>query len=146
MNFKKLYVLPIALTMASAAAQGPSNATAGIDLLQMDTKTKPSDDFFRFVNGSWYDNTEIPADRTRYGSFDELIENTNREVHAIITKAASDPALKSNTDQGKAVNLYRSIMDTVSRNRNGIKPLQPYLAKINAVKNVADLQRLMTEM
>ncbi len=145
-EFKKLYVIPVALAFASAAAQGPSKATAGIDPVHMDLNTKPSHDFFRFVNGAWYDKTEIPSDKTRWGSFDELRESTNRDVFDIINKAASNPAYKSNTDQGKAVNLYKSIMDTVSRNKHGVKPLKPYLDKIDAIKNIGDLQRLMVEM
>ena len=40
----------------------------GINTEHMDVSVKPNDDFFRYVNGTWLDNTEIPADRTRWGS------------------------------------------------------------------------------
>ena len=43
---------------------------SGINLDLMDKSVKPGDDFFRYVNGTWFDKTEIPADRTRWGSFD----------------------------------------------------------------------------
>jgi len=119
---------------------------SGIDLSLMDKSVKPSDDFFRFVNGTWLDNTEIPADRTRWGSFDELRQKTDIDALRILDEAAKDPKYTSATDQGKAVNLYKTIMDTIARNKAGIAPLKPYLAKINAVKNVADLQKLMIEM
>ena len=46
----------------------------GIVVENMDTSVRPNDDFFRYVNGSWLDKTEIPADRTSWGSFHELIE------------------------------------------------------------------------
>jgi putative endopeptidase len=111
----------------------------------MDRKVDPADDFFRFVNGTWHDKTEIPSDRTRWGSFDELRQNTDRDALAILKEAAENPSYISSTDQGKAVNLYRSVMDTVARNKNGIGPLKPYLKKINAVKNVKDLQALLIE-
>ena len=65
---------------------------------------------------------------------------------AILKEAAKDPKYKSNTDQGKAVNLFKTILDTVGRNKMGIAPLKPYLTKINAVKNITDLQKLMMEM
>ncbi|HRG19158.1 MAG TPA: M13 family metallopeptidase, partial [Flavobacterium lutivivi] len=90
--------------------------------------------------------TEIPADRTRWGSFDELRKNTDNDVLAILEEAAKSNKYKSDTDQGKAINLYKSIMDTVARNKAGINPIKPYLAKINAVKNISDLQKLMIEM
>ncbi|MFN3967293.1 M13 family metallopeptidase [Flavobacterium sp.] len=118
----------------------------GINLFLMDKSVRPNDDFFNFVNGTWVKNTEIPADRTRWGSFDELRQKTDTDALAILNEAAKNPAYKSNTDQGKAINLYKSIMDTVARNKAGIDPLKPYLAKINAVKNIADLQKLMIEM
>src|SRR5690606_1230488 len=113
-----------ALVLATTAANGQSNGRAqethGINLSYMDKKVRPNDDFFRYVNGSWLDRTEIPSNKTRWGSFDELRENTNHDALAILKEAAADKSLKSNTDQGKAANLYKTIMDTVARNKAGI--------------------------
>ena len=140
---KALFVTLVALSTAPIIAQ---EKKPGIDLSLMDKSVRPNDDFFNFVNGTWVKNTEIPADRTRWGSFDELRQKTDIDALNILEEAAKNPAYKSNTDQGKAINLYRSIMDTVARNKAGIKPLKPYLDKINKVKSVADLQKLMLEM
>jgi putative endopeptidase len=139
------------LILASAIVLGLTQAEAqkkthGIDITLMDLDVKPSQDFFKFVNGTWLKKTEIPADRTRWGSFDELRKNTDNDVLAILEEAAKSNKYKSDTDQGKAINLYKSIMDTVARNKAGINPIKPYLAKINAVKNIGDLQKLMIEM
>jgi len=139
------------LILASAIVLGLTQAEAqkkthGIDITLMDMDVKPSQDFFKFVNGTWLKKTEIPADRTRWGSFDELRKNTDNDVLAILEEAAKSNKYKSDTDQGKAINLYKSIMDTVARNKAGINPIKPYLAKINAVKNISDLQKLMIEM
>lgn len=117
----------------------------GLNLDLMDKSVRPNDNFFEFVNGTWLKNTEIPADKTRWGSFDELRQNTDKDALAILNDAAKNPNYKSDTDQGKAVNMYRSVMDTVARNKQGINPIKPYLAKINAVKNIQDLQKLMME-
>jgi putative endopeptidase len=124
----------------------PEQKVPGISLSNMDTSIKPNDDFYRFVNGSWLDNTEIPADKTRWGSFDELRQKTDIDALEILKKAAKNPKYIGVTDQGKAVNLFKTIMDTVGRNKNGLTPLKPYLAKINAVKNVNDLQAFLIEM
>jgi len=72
-----------------------------------------------------------------------LRQNTDKDALAILKEAAKDPKYKSTTDQGKAINMYKAAMDTVARNKQGIAPLKPYLAKINAVKNINDLQKLM---
>lgn len=122
------------------------NESRGINLNFMDKSVKPSDNFFRYVNGTWLDQTDIPADRTRWGSFDELREKTDKDMMLILKEALNNPTYTAETDQGKALNLYRTIMDTVTRNKQGIKPLKPYLEKINAVKNVADLKKLLIEM
>ena len=145
LNRALLYVI-LALIGFSANAQKETAAkTPGINVPFMDKSVKPSDDFFKFVNGTWLKNTEIPADKTRWGSFDELRQNTDKDALAILKEATKNPKYKSNTDQGKAIIMYKAAMDTLARNKQGIAPLAPYLAKINAVKNVKDLQKLMME-
>ncbi len=136
----------LAFALLAAANVGAQQKEPGINLEHMDRTVKPSQDFFRFVNGTWVDKTDIPADRTRWGSFDELRQKTDRDALEILADASKDKKYGPTTDQGKAVNLYKSIMDTVARNKKGIAPIKPYLDKINAVKNVADLQKLMIEM
>jgi len=117
----------------------------GLNLDLMDKSVRPNDDFFKFVNGTWLKNTEIPADKTRWGSFDELRQNTDKDALAILKDAAKNPKYKSSTDQGKAINMYKAAMDTLARNKQGIAPIKVDLAKIDAVKNIKDLQKLMME-
>jgi predicted metalloendopeptidase len=119
--------------------------TPGINTSLMDKSVSPKDDFFKFVNGTWLKNTDIPADKTRWGSFDELRQRTDKDALAILKEAAKNPKYASNTDQGKAISMYKAAMDTVARNKQGITPIKPYLAKIDAVKSIKDLQKLMIE-
>jgi putative endopeptidase len=139
-------IISVLIASAGITQMNAQQKTPGINLDLMDKSVKPSENFFQFVNGTWLKNTEIPADKTRWGSFDELRQKTDVDALAILKEAAINPKYKSNTDQGKAVNMFNSIMDTVARNKQGITPLKPYLAKINAVKNGADLQKLLIEM
>ncbi len=143
-NTKKIFLASILLSATLSNAQ--KKPEPGINTNFMDKTIKPSDDFFKFVNGTWLKNTEIPKDRVRWGSFDELRKKTDVDVMAIIKDASKNAKYKSNTDQGKAVNLFKTILDTIGRNKSGINPLKPYLAKINAVKNVSDLQNIMMEL
>lgn len=137
-------MLAILATSGYMSLQAQRNP--GINLEYMDISVKPGDDFFRYVNGRWYDQTEIPADRTRWGSFDELRKKTDEDMMKILKDALNNTAYTDDSDQGKALNLYRSVMDTLTRNRQGITPLQPYLKKIDRVKNISDLQNLLIEM
>ncbi len=134
------------LCCVTIEAQNAKPKEPGINLSNMDTKVSPGQDFFRYVNGTWLDKTEIPSDRNSWGSFNELRQKTDNDALAILKEASKDPKYKSNTDQGKAIALFNTIMDTVGRNKNGIKPLQPYLKKIDAIKNVTDLQNFFIEM
>ncbi|WP_417443078.1 M13 family metallopeptidase [Joostella sp.] len=118
----------------------------GINLEYMDTTSSPKDDFFRFVNGKWLDETEIPDDKTTWGSFNELRVNTDDDALAILNSAKDNSELDQNSDQAKAVRMFESIMDTVSREEQGVAPLKPYLEKIEAIKNKEDLQAYFIEM
>ncbi len=126
--------------------------TPGINLDYMDNTVKPTEDFFKYVNGKWLESTEIPADRTRWGSFDELRQKTDEDALAILKSAMSDNKdfetieVLPGSDQEKAVQLFQTIMDSVSRNEQGIKPLEPYLEKIDAIKDINDLQSFLIEM
>ena len=106
-----LSVTAMILTAISANAQEKS-PHPGIEIQYMDLSVRPNDDFFKFVNGKWVKETEIPADRTRWGSFDELRQRTDEDALAILKKAVSDKKLDPKSDQAKAVNLYRSITAT----------------------------------
>ncbi|MFO8146812.1 MAG: M13 family metallopeptidase N-terminal domain-containing protein, partial [Gillisia sp.] len=121
-------------------------AARGINLAFMDTTASPKEDFFRYVNGVWVDSTEIPDEYTTWGSFNELRKNTDAAALSLLEKASNNDELDASSDQAKAVYLYKSIMDTVSRNEKGVAPLKDYLAKIEAIGNKEDLQAYLTEM
>jgi endothelin-converting enzyme/putative endopeptidase len=142
-----LLVLPALIIFVETNAQTVAPIKEpGINVSFFDNTVKPVDNFFRFVNGTWLDKTEIPSDRTSWGSFNELLKKTDKDALAILKEASKNPIYKSNTDQGKAINLFNSILDTVARDKKDISPLLPYLAKIDKVKNVQDLQKLLIEM
>jgi putative endopeptidase len=160
-NFKKItFLSAIAIIGLVACKNEPKEETAivveetipGINLDFMDDTTKPNDDFFRYVNGKWLDTNEIPDDRSTWGSFNELRKKTDADALSILEAAMSDNKdiekiqILPGSDQEKAVQYYQTIMDTVGRNKLGIDPIKPYLAKIDAINNIDDLQNYMIEM
>jgi len=144
---KRLLFLPMTLLLFSTAsnAQTVDRTGHGIQLEYMDQSVKPGDDFFRYVNGSWFDKAEIPDDRNRWGSFDELRQNTDQDVLAILKNAAENKELDPNSDQMKAVNVFETYLDLETRNKLGIQPIQSTLNQINAVKNTNDIIELLKE-
>ncbi len=145
---KKFMFLPVTLLMIATStvqAQTPSAESHGINLEYMDKNVKPGDDFFRYVNGEWFDKTEIPADRTRWGSFDELRQNTDIDALTILKEAVNNKKLDPNSDQMKAVNVFKTYLDLDTRNKLGIKPIQSTLDQINKIKNANDIVALLKE-
>lgn len=125
---------------------------AGIDVKYMDTTVSPNEDFYRYANGAWMDSTEIPSDRSTWGSFNELAKRTDDDALNILKMAMSTEKdmntinIAPGSDQEKAVKLYQTIMDTISRNQQGVEPLKPILAKIDSIKDVKGLQAYLIEM
>ena len=141
------FAIPILFSFNISQAQDAAlNEIPGINTTNMDKLVTPNNDFYRFVNGAWLDKTVIPADKTSWGSGEELYEKTNKNVMVILKDATKNPKYKSNTDQGKAINLFNAVMDTVARNKQGMTPIKTLLAKIDAIKNIQDLQKVMIEM
>ncbi|GHA23401.1 endothelin-converting protein [Salinimicrobium marinum] len=150
---KRIKSVLLSSVLASAALTGCAGdkeaevaEQRGINLSYMDTTVSPREDFFRYVNGKWLDSTEIPGDKTTWGSFNELREKTDADALALLERASANENLDPNSDQAKAVYLYQTIMDTVTRNKQGIDPVKPYLEKIEAIQNKEDLQEYLTEM
>lgn len=117
----------------------------GIDLHYMDTTVSPKQDFYHFVNGTWMKETEIPGDRSSWGSFMALRKTTDDNVLEMLNEAMEDNHFKEGTDQSKAILLYESQLDTAARNENGIKPIEPALEKINEITDLKTLQTILSE-
>lgn len=118
----------------------------GINLDYMDTSVSPAEDFFRYVNGKWLDQTEIPADRERWGSFDELRKKTDAQTLDVVKTAAASGKYPADSDQGKAAIFFAVAQDTNALNKLGITPLQPWLNKINAIQTYADVVAYQQEV
>src|SRR5690606_39711917 len=79
------------------------------------------------------------------GSFDELRQNNDRDALAILEEAANNSKLDPESDQMKAVNVFKTYLDLDARNKLGITPIQSTLDQINQVKNVNDIIALLKE-
>lgn len=144
-----------AVAFVSCKKDDKADKVAGIVLENMDTSVKPTDDFFRHVNGTWLDNTKIPDDQISWGGFNQLRKKTDADVLEILNVAIEErdfPKIKDaqgneiDSDQEKAVNYYETIMDTVARNKQGKAPVMPYLSKIDEIVTKDDVETYLTNM
>jgi predicted metalloendopeptidase len=143
-------ILVVALSIFSCnTAQKEATETVqeniGLNLTLMDTTIKPQDDFYNYVNGQWMKTAAIPADRSRWGSFDELRKNTDVNTLQILDEAIKSDKYKAGTDQRKAIDYFASILDTVSRAKEDIAPVKPYLDEIDKIDSKQGVLDFMTK-
>ncbi len=131
---KTLILAGVMLATGIASAQ----ENPAINQAHMDKTVRPQDDFYQFVNGNWMKTVEIPSDRARWGSFDELREMTDASTLKLLQNAL-EKDFEKGTDGQKIADLYRSYVDMEARNHHGIEPVKQQLADIQAVKNLNDL-------
>ncbi|GAB3067860.1 M13 family metallopeptidase [Intrasporangium mesophilum] len=106
---------------------------SGINLEAFDRSTRPQDDLFRFVNGTWLDTTEIPDDRARFGTFDILREQSTSRVRDLIEEAAAAQDSPAGSPARQVGDLYASFMDTARIEDLGLTPLEPLLSEVATV-------------
>ena len=120
------------------------NPENGLDLSTFDKSVRPQDDFYNYVNGSWMKTAKIPADKSTWGSFNKLAEDTDNNSMTILNSLLSDKFAEGS--EGKKIqDLYATYMNMDKRNADGIAPIKSDLAKIDAIKSVADLQNYLIE-
>ena len=125
----------------SAPASTSAPPATGIDTAGMDRAVLPGNDFFHYANGTWLKATEIPADRSAYGTGAILSELTAKRTADLVAEAASKAAAGS--DAKKIGDYYASFMDEAAIDAKGLTGLQPTLDRIAAIKDGAALSRAL---
>ncbi|WP_294304408.1 M13 family metallopeptidase [uncultured Chryseobacterium sp.] len=137
--------LTLSLLLLGGLCSQAVNAQAtdkGLDLSLMDKSVRPQDDFYNFVSGTWMKTAKIPSDKPTWGSFNKLADDTDNNSMTILNSLLKDK-FADGTEGKKIQDLYASYMDMAKRNADGIKPIQANLNKIDAIKNVNDLQNYL---
>lgn len=145
------FILPMTSVQASAPTAGIStHLNAGLDHQAMDLSVRPQDDFYQYVNGTWLKNVEIPSDKSRWGSFDQLHENSIAQLRGIVEALSRNPKhVDDDSEAKKIATLYADFMDEEAIDKSGSKPVKKYLHEIDGLKNkpkiatlTADFERL----
>ena len=146
---KKNYVAVATLAFAmltSCAGQTEAKSTSGIDLANMDTTVSAGTDFFRYACGGWNDAHPLTAEYSRYGTFDELFENSQKQLRELIEGLAAQKNNQAGSAAQKIGDLYNMAMDSVTLNKQGAEPVKAMLDKIAGMKDKSEIVPMMTEM
>jgi predicted metalloendopeptidase len=123
----------------TVSATSEQNANSGLFLDNFDKSVRPQDDLYRFVSGTWLKNTEIPSDRSNYGTFTALADQAQKDLRAIIEESAAAENLEKGSNEQKVGDLYNSVLDTETLNKLGVAPLTPYFEEIAGISNKDEL-------
>ena len=146
---KKNYVAVATLAFAmltSCAGQKEAKSTSGINLANMDTTVSAGTDFFRYACGGWNDAHPLTAEYSRYGTFDELFENSQKQLRELIEGLAAQKNNQAGSAAQKIGDLYNMAMDSVTLNKQGAEPVKAMLDKIAGLKDKSEIVPMMTEM
>ena len=110
----------------------------------LDTTIHPSDDFFEYANGGWIKKNPIPNEQSSWGIGNLVFEENLRRTREISEEAAKSGAAKGSNEQ-KIGDFWSSGMDSVKIENDGLKHLQPYLDKVNAITDIKSLLATVSE-
>ena len=136
---------------AAAPATAPAPAPAptpksGIDVQYIDASVRAQDDFYHHVNGKWLATTEIPADKSKYGTGSIVFDSIQEKLHGLVDDAAAGKVADSHADTRKIGDLYASFLDEATLETLDIKPLADRFARIDAIKDAKEIPALIAEL
>ena len=137
---------PTQTAQQPVAAEVAAPLVSGIDQQYFDPAVKFSEDFFLAVNGKWLADTPIPADKSSYGSFNVLRDNSQQAVKDIIDDVSARTDLVPGSDEQKLGDLFKSYMDEAKVESLGLTPLQPQLDAVKALKDKEGLPALFASL
>ena len=126
---------------AAAPVPTPAPLVSGLDLAGFDRSVLPQDDLYRFVGGAWLARTEIPPDRSNWGTGSIVVERTNARVRDLIVAASQQPNRAPGSDAQKAGDYYVAYMDAERAESLGLGPLRSELSRIDAIATPRDVAR-----
>ena len=116
--------------------------TSGFNPSEFSETVRAQDDFFDYVNGPWVENTEMPADKARWGTFDALREQSNKDIRVLVEEVSATENVQNGTPTQKIRDFYNSYMDVEKSNTLGAETIRLELDEIAAANSLDDIYRL----
>ncbi|MDG6474897.1 M13 family metallopeptidase, partial [Glaesserella parasuis] len=132
-----LIALALGLTACTTKTY-QSTLTEGVD-----NGVSPQQDFYRYVNGKWVDTTQIPSDRTSWGTLAELNELNEKRSVELLQAVISNPNFANDEKAQRLKALYQSYTDLTAREKLGLSPIQADLSRIERIKTFAELEQYL---
>ena len=141
---KKSLILIVMLALTGAWNNLDAPKKHFVDVPGLDYSVKPGDNFFRFVNGRWYDTVKIADDQTGIGSY-SFLNIPQKELLQHILDSVSASTHPLGTIDQKVGDFYASGMDLNTINQRGYEPVLPILKRINAISDLPAMLKFVAE-
>ncbi|SFD82156.1 M13 family metallopeptidase [Massilia yuzhufengensis] len=128
---------------ATAAPAAAAGSTSGIEIAAMDRNVRAQDDFFRYTQGTWMKDVDIPSDRSSWGAFNIAQDRVEQQIRTIVEGAAAQKNAAAGSDAQKMGDFYTSYVDQARRDALGLAPLKGELARVAALKDKRAMASLM---
>ena len=128
----------------AAASVTAAKAQSGIAVEYVDPSVRVQDDLFTHMNGKWLATTEIPADKSSWGTFAKLRDDIQPQLRSIIESAANTPNKAAGSDAQRIGDFYASFMDEAKLEQLGLTPLSAELAKVAALSDKKQIPELIS--
>lgn len=138
---KMKQILPVLMFAAAPTCGAMAQNKSGLVLADLDKTVSPATDFYQFATGGWQKSHPLPAAYSRYGSFDMLQENVNKQINTILTDL-SKKKYQAGTNERKLSDFYKMAMDSARRNQEGVAPVKPMLDEMEAAKTLEALRQV----
>jgi len=131
---------------STEVASVKTELTSGIDQSDFSETVRPQDDFFDYVNGPWVENTEMPGDRARWGTFDALREQSDKDIRTLVEEVSVAEDVEDGSATQKIRDFYNSYMDVETTTRVGAEAIRAELDEIAAANSLDDIYRLFSTL
>jgi putative endopeptidase len=162
MNYKLTITMAVAIGLYGCSQEAEQTVTehkaepkpapvaielvSGIDQSGFDESVRAQDDFFAYVNDTWVNNTEMPADKARWGTFDALGEQSQKDVRALVNEVSAAENVSVNTPTQKIRDYYNSYMDAEAATAKGIEAIRDDLDAIAAIDSLDGVYRAFSSL
>ena len=133
------------LFMALASCGQQAEKAPALDLSNLDTTVSPKVDFYQYATGGWQVKNPLRPEFARFGSFDVIAENNQKQLNDLFESMLDMKASKGSVDQ-KISDLYKMALDSTTRNALGAEPIKADIARIRAVNSKDELWHLLAQM